>query len=235
MRPSFCRSSLAFFIKFLNFLQGFVGISIAIYAIWMLNHWNRQGGDLDIKDLKDLWFVCASMGVGVLLCLIAFTGHVAAEASSGCCLCFYAILTTLLILLEATLAGDLMFNKHWQEDLPYDATGELKNLRAFIEDNMDICKWVGISVIVIQGFSLFFATVLRSMVSTRRVDYDSDEDFVVIRRPLLNPQGVTPYATTSVDNKGFHSDIWSSRMRQKYGLNQNEFAHNVAEPKASIP
>lgn len=27
------------------------------------------------------------MAVGVLLCLIAFTGHVAAEVVNGCCLC----------------------------------------------------------------------------------------------------------------------------------------------------
>lgn len=36
------------------------------------------------------------------------------------------------------------------QDLPFDPTGELESLRSFIEDNIDICKWVGIAVIGIQ-------------------------------------------------------------------------------------
>lgn len=67
----------------------------------------------------------------------------------------------------------------------------------------------------VQALSLLLAMILRAMVPARRVDYDSDEDFVVIRRPLLDPQGGPGYATTSVGSKGFHSDFWSSQMRQK--------------------
>lgn len=40
---------------------------------------------------------------------------------------------------------------HGSQDLPYDSTGELKNLREFVEDNMDIFKWVAVSVIAIQA------------------------------------------------------------------------------------
>lgn len=156
-----------------------------------------------------------------MVCLIAFTGHVAAEVISGCCLCFYAVLTTILILLEAALVADVVFNKHWEEDLPHDSTGELKRLRAFIEDNIDIFKWVGITVVVVQALSLLLSVVLRAMVSKRKLDYDSDDDFLVIRRPLINPEGSPTYIATAVDNTGHHSDFWSSRMRQKYGLNQN--------------
>jgi hypothetical protein len=48
------------------------------------------------------------------------------------------------------------------------------------------------------------------------MDYDSDEDFVVIRRPLLVAQAPPPYLpTTSVDTRGFRPDPWSSRMRHK--------------------
>jgi hypothetical protein len=36
------------------------------------------------------------------------------------------------------------------QDLPLDPTGELESLRSFIEENIDICKWVGIAVVVIQ-------------------------------------------------------------------------------------
>lgn len=67
----------------------------------------------------------------------------------------------------------------------------------------------------VQAISLFLAMILRAMVSTRSVDYDSDEDFVVIRRPLLVAQGAPAYLPTTVDSRGFHPDLWSSRMRQK--------------------
>ncbi|RWW51522.1 hypothetical protein BHE74_00042128 [Ensete ventricosum] len=77
--------------------------------------------------------------------------------------------------------------------------------------------------------------VLRAMIPSRRMEYDSDEDFVVIRRPLLNPQGGPPYTTNSIDNKGLPSDIWGSRMRHKYGLNQGELACNTVDPATQCP
>jgi hypothetical protein len=53
------------------------------------------------------------------------------------------------------------------------------------------------------------------MLSTPSADYDSDEDFVVIRRPLLVAQGAPAYLPTTADTRGFHPDLWSSRMRHK--------------------
>ena len=35
-------------------------------------------------------------------------------------------------------------------NLPEDLTGQLDSIREFIEDKLDICKWVGIVIIVIQ-------------------------------------------------------------------------------------
>lgn len=57
--------------------------------------------------------------------------------------------------------------------------------------------------------------ILRAMLSTRTMDYDSDEDFVVIRRPLLVAQTPAPYLPTTVDTRGARPDLWSSRMRHK--------------------
>ncbi|KAI0500449.1 hypothetical protein KFK09_018661 [Dendrobium nobile] len=203
MRPNCCRSCLVFLLKMLNFLQTFVGVSILIYSVWVLNQTIKHGlsFSLDLDRLPAPWFVCAIMGVGIMLCLVAFTGHIAAEAVSSCCLCF---------------------------DLPKDSTGELKNLIAFIEDNIDICKWAGVSIVVIQALSLLLAVLIRAMIPSRSMDYDSDEDYFVIRRPLLNQQG--GHGTTS----GFHSDIWSSRMKQKYGLNPNHISYNAGDPKAAV-
>ncbi|XP_073101573.1 tetraspanin-20 isoform X2 [Elaeis guineensis] len=220
MRPSFCQRCLAFLLKFLNYLQTFVGVSLILYSVWMLNRWHRHGHggsgfSFDFDKLPAPWLVCSLMGIGIFVCLIAFTGHIAAETINGCCLCFYAVLTTILILLEAALVSDLVFNKHWEEDLPHDATGQLKSLRAFIEANIGICKWVAVTVLVVQALSLLLAVILRGMASPRSVDYDSDEEFFTVRKPLLNPQGGPTFASTSFDNTVVSSDTWNSRIKQK--------------------
>ena len=48
---------------------------------------------------------------------------------------------------------------------------------------------------------LVLAMVLRAMVSPTNVDYHSDEDFVVIRWPLLLAQGAPAYLPTTADPK----------------------------------
>ncbi|XP_058101354.1 tetraspanin-20-like [Magnolia sinica] len=276
-----CQSFLAFQLKFLNFLQTFIGISIIIYSVWMLDQWNRHGqiplppssapspqGSLDLHNSAILrsdsvavpghvlsmrfgveiasgfedgigmnfiklpapWFIYSFMGIGILLCLVTCTGHIAAEAVNGCCLCFYTLLMTVFIIIEAALVSDMVFNDHWDKDLPYDPTGELERLRSFIKDNIDICRWVGLAVVIIQALSLLLAMILRAMVTTRRENYDSDDDYAIVRggskQPLLNSIGNPNSASTSTENKGINSDTWRMRMREKYGLNLGHFAYN---------
>lgn len=98
-----------------------------------------------------------------------------------------------------------MLNQHWIQDLPYERTGELDNLLSFIHNNLDLCKWAALAVFATQALSLFLAMILRAMLSAR-VDYDSDEDFVAIRRPLLVAQAPPPYLPTTVDDRGFRPE-----------------------------
>ncbi|XP_059432677.1 tetraspanin-18-like [Corylus avellana] len=281
MRPNCCHISLAFVLKFFNFLQAFIGVSIIVYSVWMLNQWNDHvpispppplppsapspasslslflsseparvsnhiptvdlpsdmvsgfdGGfglevDLNSFQLPAPWFIYSFMGVGVLLCCITLIGCIAAEVIHGCCLCFYTVLITVLILLEAALVAFIAIDRHWEQDLPFDPTGELESLRSFIEVNIDICKWVGIAVVVIQALSLLLSIILRAMVSTRRTDLDCEDDYDGRGRgwePLLNSQPSQPVGSNKGDVRGAHSDIWSSRIREKYGLSTNQNA-----------
>ncbi|RWW16570.1 hypothetical protein GW17_00019537 [Ensete ventricosum] len=95
-----CSGCLAFLLKFFNFLQAFVGISILIYSLWLLNLCRRHDFPLDVDHLPAPWFVCVTMGGGICLCLITFIGHVAAEAISGCCLCFVSYYRYMLFCLN---------------------------------------------------------------------------------------------------------------------------------------
>jgi len=65
------------------------------------------------------------------------------------------------------------------------------------------------------------------------VDYDSDEDFVVIRRPLLVTQAPAPYLPTTVDARGARPDLWSSTLRHKYGLNTSDYTYNTMDANAA--
>lgn len=187
------------------------------------------GFDLSSLKLPASWFIYFFMGVGILLCCITLIGCIAAEAISGCCLCFYSLLKTVFILLEAALVAFIAIDHNWEKDLPYDPTGELDSLRSFVENNVDICKWVGITVIIIQALSLLLSMVLRAMVSTRRTDFEGEDDYEIARgrrEPLLNSQSNQTSGST-------HSDIWSSRIREKYGLNSGD-KYNSLNTNASV-
>ncbi|OMO97834.1 Tetraspanin/Peripherin, partial [Corchorus capsularis] len=265
MRPNCCHVSFAFVLKVLNFLQAFVGVSIILYSIWMLDQWNHHvpisppplapspesslsvffnsrpeigaqaarvfddfgvglvsGLDLSSVKLPTPWFIYSFMGVGIVLCCISFIGCIAAESINGCCLCFYTLLKIVLILVEAALVAFIAIDRRWEKDLPFDATGELDSLRSFIEDNIDICKWVGISVVIVQALALLVAIILRAMVSSGRRHVDNEDDYENLRGPLLNSQSGNSSTSAKGDGRGTHSDIWGSRIREKYGLNSGD-------------
>lgn len=212
---------------FLNTQQAWVSNPITTVAIAadMVSGFDGVEVDLDAFQLPAPWFIYSFMGVGVLLCCITFIGCLAAEVIHGCCLCFYAVLITVLILIEAALVAFIAIDQSWQMDLPFDPTGELESLRSFISDNIEICKWVGIAVVVIQALSVLLSIILRAMVSTRRTDIEYEGDYDGRGRtwePLLNPQSSQPSGSTKTDGRGTHSDIWSIRIREKYGLNTNQ-------------
>lgn len=68
-----------------------------------------------------------------------------------------------------------------------------------------------------QAFSLFLAIVLRTLVSSPRLNHDMERDYDVgrTREPLLDPRISQTSGLAKGDARGGHSDIWSSRMREK--------------------
>ncbi|CAM8971227.1 unnamed protein product [Rhodiola kirilowii] len=166
------------------------------------------------------WFIYAFMGLGILTLCISCTGHIAAEAINGCCLSFYSLLITTFLLMEAVCVAFIALNHHWKEDLPYDPTGELKNLLSFIKIYQDIFKWAGIIVLTIQAVSLFLAFSLRAMVSESEEDYDCEDGYYYRgRNSLGNPQSSQLHGSSTGNSRNYFSDLWSSRIRDKYGLN----------------
>ena len=69
-----------------------------------------------------------------------------------------------------------------------------------------------------QALSLLLSVTLRGMLSTRKPDYDVEDDSDArarTREPLLNQKLNQASGSTKGDGRGTHSDIWSSRIREK--------------------
>ncbi|CAN8326346.1 unnamed protein product [Cochlearia groenlandica] len=261
MRHNCCHVSFASVLKILNFIQAFIGVSIIIYSIWILDQYNSHApppiepppsqppsasspesyrfstSGIDLKkpiglvsglvigsdgysgfnlrslDLPAPWFIYSFMAIGILVCIVTIVGFIAAEAINGCCLCFFSILKTVVIVIEAALVGFIAIDRHWEKDLPYDPTGELDSLRAFVEENIDICKWVGVAVVAVQLLSLLLALVLRAMVSPSKSEFDDEDEYENrARENLLAPQ------VNQMSSGSSNIDNWRSRIREKYGL-----------------
>lgn len=66
------------------------------------------------------------------------------------------------------------------------------------------------------------------MLSTQKPDYDVEDDYDArarTREPLLKQQLNQASGSTKGDGKGNHSDIWSSRIRDKVFCLKS--SHNV--------
>ncbi|CAA7013959.1 unnamed protein product [Microthlaspi erraticum] len=250
MRHNCCHFSFASTLKILNFVQAFFGVSIIIYSIWMLDQYNRHVpvdpppspptaylDEIDFQifllrtlgkqreDVYERYIQQQEEGKGlnrgphehsaISDVSISMMTHYLDESFLRTEEDYYSILKTLLILLEAALVAYIAIDRHWEKDLPYDPTGELNSLRAFIEENIGICKWVGVAVLAVQLLSLLLALVLRAMVSTPTPDPDDEEDYENPRNRARDPLLGSQASAGSSKNEN-----WSSRIRERYGLNQ---------------
>ncbi|XP_027180713.1 tobamovirus multiplication protein 2A [Coffea eugenioides] len=186
--------------------------------------------------LPKAWFIYLFIGVGVVLFVISCFGCIGAATRNGCCLSCYAVLVILLILIELGVAAFIFFDKSWKEEIPTDRTGTFGMIYDFLEDHWKIVKWVALGAVVLEALVFLLALVVRA--ANRPANYDSDDEYIggprqQIRQPLINrPQPVpatgVPVAGT-LDSRPSRNDAWSTRMREKYGLDTSEFTYNPSD------
>ncbi|KAA3463668.1 tetraspanin-19-like [Gossypium australe] len=63
----------------------------------------------------------------------------------------YMTLLFLLLMLEAGVTTDVFFNHDWEEDFPVEPTESFNKFEDFVRSNFEFCKWIGLSVVFIQG------------------------------------------------------------------------------------
>ncbi|KAK7309097.1 hypothetical protein RJT34_05570 [Clitoria ternatea] len=184
--------------------------------------------------LPKAWFIYLIVGIGAVLFVISCFGCIGAVTRNGCCLSCYSILVLLLILAELGCAAFIFFDKKWKEEIPADKTGDFDMIYGFLRANQNIVKWVALGIVIFEALLFLLALIVRA--ANRPADYDSDDEYTnprqQARQPLLNrpagPATGSPVAGT-IDQRSSRNDAWSSRMREKYGLDTSEFTYNPSE------
>lgn len=189
---------------------------------------------VSLSSLPKAWFIYLFVGIGVILFVISCFGCIGAATRNGCCLTCYSVLLVLLILVELGCAAFIFFDKSWQEEIPTDKTGDFDMIYAFLKEHWSIVRWVALGAIILQALVFLLALVVRA--ANRKDEYDSDDELINprqgIRQPLVRP---APPPATGVpvagapDQRPSRNDAWSTRMREKYGLDTSEFTYNPSE------
>ncbi|GAV80862.1 Tetraspannin domain-containing protein [Cephalotus follicularis] len=254
-----CRGCLECLLKLLNFLLTLVGLAMVGYGIYLFVEYERAADTLLVSpvnedvvelgrpmlmavslstsifdDLPKAWFIYLFIAVGVILFVISCFGCIGAVTRNGCCLTCYSVLVIFLILVELGCAAFIYFDKDWEEELPTDDSGDFDMIYDFLKEHWNIVKWVALGAVILEALVFLLALLVRA--ANKPIDYDSDDELIAprqqIRQPLVNrpplPATGVPVAG-SLDQRTSRNDAWSTRMREKYGLDTSEFTYNPSE------
>ncbi|KAL6538267.1 hypothetical protein OROGR_012255 [Orobanche gracilis] len=222
----FARSCIQSLLKLVNSGLGMMGIAIIVYSLWMLRVWLRHE---ESAEAPIPWFIYTILGVGVTLCTITCSGHIAAETVNGCCLYIYMAFVFLLFVLEAAVTADVFLNHNWEKDFPEDPTGNFDQLKDFIKANFDTCKWIGLTVVALQGLSVLLAMILKALGPRTERYYESDDDYLSDRVPLLKNYVPPQSYVVSEPAYGVKNDAWNIRINSKGQAGKRDFVFNDAE------
>ncbi|KAI4364785.1 hypothetical protein MLD38_020833 [Melastoma candidum] len=249
-----CKGFFECLLKLLNFLMTLAGLTMIGYGIYLFVEYEKSSGaGMDLlelgrpmlltvplsssilDDLPKAWFICVFIGIGLVLFIISLFGCIGSCSRNGCCLSFYAMLVFLLILVELGCAAFIYFDKSWEDDIPTDKTGDFSMIYELLKENWKIVRWVALGIVVLEALIFVLAVLVRA--ANRNPDYDSDEEFIAprqqIRQPLMGRPPLPPATGIPIagplDHRPSRNDAWSTRMREKYGLDTAEFTYNPAE------
>lgn len=120
-----------------------------------------------------------------------------------------------LLILEAGVTADVFLNHDWEEDFPEDPTGSFHEFKNFVRSNFEICKWIGLSILFVQGLSILLAMVLKALGPHQY--YDSDDEYAPTRAPLLRNAVHPPPYVAGDPFSGSRTDAYGKRINEKTG------------------
>ncbi|PQQ04492.1 tetraspanin-19 [Prunus yedoensis var. nudiflora] len=175
------RTCVQSILKLVNSVIGMVGLAMIMYSLWLIRSWQKNMGHLSFDHSHHHpipWFIYTILGLGITLCVITCSGHIAADTANGCCLYSYMVFVFLLLMLEAGVAADIFLNHDWEE-----------------------------------GLSLLLAMILKALGPHQY--YDSDDEYVPERVPLLKNAVLPPPYVIGDPVYGSKNDAWNIRINDK--------------------
>ncbi|XP_024438986.1 tetraspanin-19 isoform X2 [Populus trichocarpa] len=182
---SVMRSCIQSILKLVNCLIGMVGIAMVLYSIWLIRVWEREMGGFPFFEDDD-----------------DFTPWIQ-----------YMLFIFLLLMLEAGVTADVVLNRDWEEDFPKDPSGSFDQFKGFVRSNFELCKWIGLSIVFVQGLSFLVAMILKAIGP--HPSYDSDDDYASDRAPLLKDVVHPPPYAVGNPVMGSRNNAWSIRITEK--------------------
>ncbi|CAI0549769.1 unnamed protein product [Linum tenue] len=179
------RSCVQSILKLVNSVVGMVGLAMVLYAVWLIKAWQREIGEFPFGEDENYPAPWYK----------------------------YMMFMFVLVMVEAAVTADVFLNRDWEKDFPKDPSGSFDKFKDFIRLHFEICKWVGLSIVAVQGLSVLLAVMLKGLGP--HPYYDSDDDYIPERSPLLRHRVFPPGYVVGNPILAPRTDTWSIRVNEK--------------------
>eukprot|EP00775_Hariotina_reticulata_P006520 gene6520-6748_t len=192
--------------------------------------WQFDALNLHVSSsFKDVpWFIFVFGALGIATTLTAAMAIIGTRLRSAGCLSSHIFFMCLLLTGQACAAVAFFVDAGWEKRLP-DIDEQLKQ---FLLKRLQVCKWLGFSLFVLQLVTLLLSCALQSTyVLAEEAAEDAEEEASWARRPLLQqqqrhqPQQLPNPGAVPAAAGGPGDDGWSERMQQQYGLDTSQFTY----------
>lgn len=228
-----------------------LGLFMSLYALWTYKHFKEiqqearrssdglrlagdawegfsdalEGHTFSLNSTKVPVFITGMGGAGLFTVLTSATGFYASDTGSPCCLSFYSF--ELLVMLVTQIAVVALIWQH-KIDVPDDQKDAAESkLYRFLVRQQEVCKYLGLGVFALQVGCIVAACMLKSSKWRPKEDEFDDEEVFGSGREPRGGSNKTPLLNISGDSPDkAHSDQWSKRMYERYGLDTTQFTYS---------
>ncbi|CAN1256924.1 Tobamovirus multiplication protein 2A [Linum perenne] len=198
-----CRGFWECLLKLLNFLLAVAGLAIVGYGIYLFVEYKHATDDLPMPPSNDHDSLI-QLGRPMLMAVSLTESIFDKLPKPWFIYLFVGVGVILFVVSFFGCIGAMTRNGCCLScELPVDKTGNFDMIYGFLNENWEIIKWVALGIVVFEA--LIFLLALPPPPAT----------------------GV-PVAGT-LDQRPSRNDAWSTRMREKYGLDTAEFTYNPSE------
>ncbi|KAF5748249.1 tetraspanin-19-like isoform X1 [Tripterygium wilfordii] len=148
-------------IRIVNLIINLLGVAMIIYCLWLQKKWMEGVAELpQSTSIPKLWFINASLGVGITVCLSAICGHMVANCISNYALCAYIFAICSSLLLEVAVIVAIFFKIDWRKEIPKYIDEHHYEFRSFVIFHLEMCRFTVIFMLLPQIYVTVLASIL---------------------------------------------------------------------------